>query len=565
MPRTNEEKDGLNISLMVNSLQDTMNDLSEENFEADDFENYYEAGKKNAPYGNEKTNEKVRMFVDTLLDLRKMYHEQRFSIGVSEYEDEKYRKIFENFRNSAKMTAFHKAVRNSMLEFAANEGMMPDSQKLFKLQEYDELLTEMTGDHLKKEIEKSNQKNANKVFQTIIKNSADNYLYDTAMGLKRSGDKTSVYFDQYRKQAREIEKIKNGKANAKNEDEKNKIAAFFNEKSEAEEKRILKNEEARIKIDLEKEVILSEKEKDQRAVNAEERGTTFFSEVLEKDMKKYAAEMSKKENEIYALCDKLEKNLLSLQATGRKDTSQEYKTMIEAFEALKKSRYVHEKYSRGAVEASIRDNMCLDENGNSVFGWDKNWVDTIGLNHYIDAAVNAALAYRTKKEQGTLSERIKSSFFTGKQRYKSAVDMEADLKNLKTKLNDYNNWKKDRLESEQSSFKLYQAQKKHLNEGQRTKLDAELNLKRADDLISKKDAESAKLESENKIFLTRLDRYVKANEADKTRTKTSIEEMRNDLKEKVDKTRKEAKVKYSGEKDLSWKVKVELKNQGKVK
>lgn len=109
------------------------------------------------------------------------------------------------------MTAFHKAVRNSMLEFAANEGTMPDSQKLFKLQEYDELLTEMTGDRLKKEIEKSNQKNADKVFQTIIKNSADNYLYDTAIGLKRSGDKTSVYFDQYLKQSREIEKSRMAK------------------------------------------------------------------------------------------------------------------------------------------------------------------------------------------------------------------------------------------------------------------------------------------------------------------------------------------------------------------
>lgn len=564
MPRTNEKKDRLNISLTVNSLQYTMDELSKVNFEADDFENYYAADKKNAPYGNEKNNEKVRMFVDTLLDLRKMYNEQRFTIGVSEHENEKYKKFFENFRDSATMTAFHKAVRNSMLEFAANEGTMPDSQKLFKLQEYDELLTEMTGDRLKKEIEKSNQKNADKVFQTIIKNSADNYLYDTAIGLKRSGDKTSVYFDQYLKQSREIEKIKNGEINAKNEDEKNKIAAFFNEKSEAEEKRILENEEARVKIDLEKEVILSEKENDQRAVKAKERSTDVFLQVLEPDMKKEAAEMSKKENEIYALCDKLEKNLVSLQATGRKDTSQEYKTMIEAFEALKKSRFVHKHYSRGKVEASIRDNMCLDADGNSVFGWDDNWVDT-GLNSYIDAAVKAAHAYRTKKEQGALSERIKSSFFTGKQRYKSAVDMETDLTTLKTKLNDYNNWKKVRLDFGQSSFDSYQRQKSYLDEGRREKLDAGLNLKRADDLISKKNAESAKLEKKNNISLTRLDRYVKINEKDKTRAKTSIKEMRNDLNEKIDKKRKEAKVKYSGEKDLSWKVKVEPQKQGKVK
>lgn len=564
MPRTNEKKDRLNISLTVNSLQYTMDELSKVNFEADDFENYYAADKKNAPYGNEKNNEKVRMFVDTLLDLRKMYNEQRFTIGVSEHENEKYKKFFENFRSSATMTAFHKAVRNSMLEFAANEGTMPDSQKLFKLQEYDELLTEMTGDRLKKEIEKSNQKNADKVFQTIIKNSADNYLYDTAIGLKRSGDKTSVYFDQYLKQSREIEKIKNGEINAKNEDEKNKIAAFFNEKSEAEEKRILENEEARVKIDLEKEVILSEKENDQRAVKAEERSTDIFRQVLEPDMKKEAAEMSKKENEIYALCDKLEKNLVSLQAMGRKDTSPEYKTMIEAFEALKKSRYVHKEYSRGKVEASIRDNMCLDADGNSVFGWDDNWVDT-GLNSYIDNAVKAAHAYRTKKEQGALSERIKSSFFTGKQRYKSAVDMETDLTTLKTKLNDYNNWKKGRLDSEQRDFDSYQRQKSYLDEGRREKLDAGLNLKRADDLISKKNAESAKLEKKNNISLTRLDRYVKINEKDKTRAKTSIKEMRNDLNEKIDKKRKEAKVKYSGEKDLSWKVKVEPQKQGKVK
>ena len=564
MPRTNEKKDRLNISLTVNSLQYTMDELSKVNFEADDFENYYAADKKTALYGNEKNNEKIRMFVDTLLDLRKMYNEQRFTIGVSEHENEKYKKFFENFRNSATMTAFHKAVRNSMLEFAANEGTMPDSQKLFKLQEYDELLTEMTGDQLKKEIEKTNQKNADKVFQTIIKNSADNYLYDTAIGLKRSGDKTSVYFDQYLKQSREIEKIKNGEINAKNEDEKNKIAAFFNEKSEAEEKRILENEEARVKIDLEKEVILSEKENDQRAVKAEERSTDVFRQVLEPEMKKEAAEMSKKENEIYALCDKLEKNLVSLQAMGRKDTSQEYKTMIEAFEALKKSRYVRKEYSRGKVEASIRDNMCLDADGNSVFGWDDNWVDT-GLNSYIDDAVKAAHAYRTKKEQGALSERIKSSFFTGKQRYKSAVDMETDLTTLKTKLNDYNNWKKGRLDFERSGFDSYQRQKSYLDKGRREKLDAGLNLKRADDLISKKNAESAKLEKKNNISLTRLDRYVKINEKDKTRAKTSIKEMRNDLNEKIDKKRKEAKVKYSGEKDLSWKVKVEPQKRGKVK
>lgn len=70
-----------------------MDELSKVNFEADDFENYYAADKKNAPYGNEKNNEKVRMFVDTLLDLRKMYNEQRFTIGVSEHENEKYKKF----------------------------------------------------------------------------------------------------------------------------------------------------------------------------------------------------------------------------------------------------------------------------------------------------------------------------------------------------------------------------------------------------------------------------------------------------------------------------------------
>ena len=75
----------------------------------------------------------------------------------------------------------------------------------------------------------------------------------------------------------------------------------------------------------------------------------------------------------------------------------------------------------------------------------------------------------------------------------------------------------------------------------------------------------AKLEKKNNISLTRLDRYVKINEKDKTRAKTSIKEMRNDLNEKIDKKRKEAKVKYSGEKDLSWKVKVEPQKRGKVK
>ena len=188
-----------------------------------------------------------------------------------------------------------------------------------------------------------------------------------------------------------------------------------------------------------------------------------------------------------------------------------------------------------------------------------------GLNSYIDDAVKAAHAYRTKKEQGALSERIKSSFFTGKQRYKSAVDMETDLTTLKTKLNDYNNWKKGRLDFERSGFDSYQRQKSYLDKGRREKLDAGLNLKRADDLISKKNAESAKLEKKNNISLTRLDRYVKINEKDKTRAKTSIKEMRNDLNEKIDKKRKEAKVKYSGEKDLSWKVKVEPQKRGKVK
>lgn len=570
MPRTNENKERLNISLTIDSLKYLKDELSKANFKPDDFENYYAADKKNADYGDKEKNEKVRMFVDTLLDLRKMHNEEQSSIGVPEWVEEKYNDFFGDLRKSETMTAFHKVVRNTMLEFAANEATLSDKEKLKKLWEYDELLSDMTGDQLRKAIKNSSQATADKAFQTIVRNSADNYLYDTAISLKRAGHGSPVYFQQYLEQSRRMEKIKNDRIDAGNEDEKNKIDSFFKEKSEAEVNRILENEEKSVKIDLEKEAIQSEKEKDQKTAKAQfemvEQTIDHMLKVNQRDLeKRYAAEMSKRENEIYALCDKLEKNFSNLQTTGRKDTSQEYNNMITGFENLKKSRFINAQFDRGKVEASIRDNMCLDGDGNSVFGWNDSFVDTFGLNIYIDKAVNAANAYRTKKEQGALSDRIKSSFFNGKQRYQGAVEMENDLKELKQKLNDYNKWKKDNLESGKFFSDDYHQSKRRYNNKERIRLDAKLNLKREDDLIAEKNDEYAKLKKEKDVSLTRLDRYVKADENDKTRTKTSIQEMRRNLDEKINTKRKEAKEKYAGKKDLSWKVKVEPKKQEKAK